>query len=154
MLELYREKVKGTTIDPSTLLSTDYFNHFNEVIMLLGILPEMPEIMDEIDGWNFKTYEQHFEGSGLAFAGLAIEAYAHVPPTTREQFDQTIDMMRMTVEDARTDLRDTIASGNMEKLAILAADYAKQLQDFVEMGSTVIHGSGASLDQSAIDALF
>src|ERR1700748_1360522 len=136
MLEFYREKVKGTTIDPSTLLSTDYFNHFNEVIMLLGILPEMPDIMDEIDNWRFKTYEQHFETSGLAFASLAIEAYAHVPPATREQFDQTIDMLRMTVEDARADLHETIASGNMEKLAILAADYAKQLQDFVEMGST------------------
>jgi hypothetical protein len=154
MLELYREKVKGTTIDPSTLLSTDYFNHFNEVIMLLGILPDMPDIMEEIDAWEFKTYAQHFEGSGLPFAQIAIEAYEYVPPETRAQFDQNIEIMRFTVEDARDDLRKVIAAGDSEKLAIMAADYAQQLQQCVEMGSTIIHGSGESLDQGSIDALF
>ena len=36
----YVQKVTGTNIDPRSLLSTDYFNHFNTVIMLFSMLPD------------------------------------------------------------------------------------------------------------------
>jgi hypothetical protein len=153
-LELYRERVKGTTIDAGSLLSTDYFNLFNEVTMLLGLLPDMPDIMEEIEAWHFKTYEQHFQESGLAFAPLAIEAYAHVPSSLREQFDQTIDIMRETVEEAQKALRGLIETDAMNELRPKSADYCQQLQELVEMGSAIVHSNEGSLDQSAIDDLF
>ena len=48
MYDAYRERVVGTTIDSFTLLSTDYFNSFNEVIMLLGMVPAMPAMLDDV----------------------------------------------------------------------------------------------------------
>ncbi len=90
MFEQYRTRLAGATIDEATLLSTDYFNTFNEVVMLLGMLPEMPEMIGDIDAWQFRTYEQHFAESHLPFAALAIEAYAHVPPAIRGRFEETI----------------------------------------------------------------
>ncbi len=50
MTEELLEKSTGQTSDPS-LLSTDYFNHFNEVIMMLNMLPDMPDLLDDVDKW-------------------------------------------------------------------------------------------------------
>src|SRR5438552_16767119 len=101
MYEQYRIRVAGTTIDGTTLLSTDYFNTLNEVIMHLGMLPEMPELIEEIDAWRFRTYEEHFGESHLPFAALAIVAYAHVPPAIRQRFKQTIPTERRLLDVAQ-----------------------------------------------------
>jgi hypothetical protein len=157
MLEQYRERVKGTTIDPATLLSTDYFNLFNEVIMLLGMLgdmPDMPDMLDEVAAWKFKTYEQHFAESGLAFAPLAIEAYPHAPPSAKEHFDRTIQRMHDTVEEAKMMLADARGQGDTEMLADLAINYSMILQQLVDTGSAIIHGIDGIMDQSSIDDLF
>lgn len=154
MYEAYRERVKDTTIDSGTLLSTDYFNLFNEVIMLLGMAGDMPDLLDEVDAWQFKTYAEHFEASGLAFAPLAIEAYDHVPPRTKAQFEDVIAEMRATVDTARTELDGLRAAGDTELLALRATDYSVLLQQLVDRGSAVVHGRDASLDQSAVDELF
>lgn len=158
MFDHYRQLVRDTTIDDRTLLSTDYFNHFNEVIMLLSMLADMPDMLDEIIGWTPKTYRQHFEESGLAFAPLAIEAYDHVPAEFRVPFDATInDMNSLIVEAVATlsPMRD-----DPEMLGFTAQDYWRRLQDLVDRGSAIIHGSvqdsnpAVTMDQSEIDDLF
>jgi hypothetical protein len=154
MLEEYRERVRGTTIDPGTLLSTDYFNLFNEVIMLLGMLGDMPDMLDEVAAWKFKTYEQHFAESGLAFAPLAIEAYPHSPASAKEHFDRTIDRMHDTVEEAKMMLADAHDQGDAEMLADLAVNYSMILQQLVDTGSSIIHGIDSIMDQSSIDDMF
>jgi len=153
MLEQYRERVKGTTIDPATLLSTDYFNLFNEVIMLLGMLGDMPDMLEEVTAWQFKTYQQHFADSGLAFAELAIEAYPHAPPSALAHFESTIQRMHDTVEEAKlvlTDARDH----DDPAMADMAINYSMMLQQMVDTGSAIIHGIDGIMDQSSIDDLF
>jgi hypothetical protein len=154
MYDEYRSRVAGTTIDGATLLSTDYFNTFNEVIMLLGMLPEMPEMIEEIDAWRFRTYEEHFGDSHLPFAALAIEAYAHVPPAIRDRFEQTIAQMRDTVDEARGILGPLAGQGELDRFKLSAIDYSMRLQALVDTGSAIMHGADQISDQSAIDALF
>jgi hypothetical protein len=155
MYDQYRTRVAGTTIDESTLLSTDYFNNFNEVIMLLGMLPEMPEMIEEIDAWRFRTYEEHFGESGLPFAAVAIEAYAHVPPAIRRRFEQTIAHMRDVVDEARSVLRPLGDDAELDRFKLNALAYSMRLQALVDTGSAIVHGGAAQIsDQSAIDALF
>lgn len=154
MYDQYRGRVAGTTIDGTTLLSTDYFNTFNEVIMLLGMLPEMPEMIEEIDAWRFRTYEEHFSDSLLPFAALAIEAYAHVPPAIRDRFERTVAQMRDTVDEARGVLGKLAGEGELERFKLSAIDYSMRLQRLVDTGSAIIHGADEISDQSAIDALF
>jgi len=154
LLEAYRARVAGTNIDPRSLLSTDYFNHFNTVIMLLGMLADVPELLDEIDAWEFMDYAQHFRDSGLDFAPLAIEAYAHAPANLRAQFERKVEEMRIFVEVSRLGLRRLLDAGDKDRFADMAARVSRELQHMVDAGGAIVHGNEASLDQGAIDKLF
>jgi hypothetical protein len=154
MYDEYRALVAGTTIDDGTLLSTDYFNSFNEVIMLLGMVPDMPEMIEEIRAWRFRTYEEHFRESGLPFAQLAIDAYPHVPAETRQRFEANVAEMREVIEAAGRTM-DPLAEGDaLERLKLDAAECSMHLQRLVDTGSAIVHGADLIMDQSAIDDLF
>ena len=81
------EKVKGTNIDEKTMLATDYLNHFNEIVMLLEMIPDMPDMLYEVKAWQPKSYQDHFRASTIAEKELVIEAYGHVPAIYREPFE-------------------------------------------------------------------
>jgi hypothetical protein len=154
MYDAYCEKVVGTTIDGGTLLSTDYFNSFNEVIMLLGMVPDMPEMLEDVRAWKFRTYEEHFRTSGLPFAQLAIEAYQFVPVDTRQRFEGVVGEMRETIEEACRTLNPFTEGEELERMKLGAADFSMRLQGLVDAGSAIVHGAELKMDQSAIDDLF
>ena len=56
-------RLAAANINPKTGLATDYLNHFNEAIMLLDLLPQMPECIVELIGWEPLSYEEHFQAS-------------------------------------------------------------------------------------------
>src|SRR5687768_4614722 len=68
-------------INPLTGLSTDYLNHFNEAVMLLEMLPCMPECGEDLAAWRPLTYQEHFERSQLTHRELTIAAYDLADPT-------------------------------------------------------------------------
>ncbi|MER2520238.1 MAG: hypothetical protein ABTQ34_06070 [Bdellovibrionales bacterium] len=154
MLERYQQKVAGTNIDPRSLLSTDYFNHFNSVIMLFGMLPDAPELLDDIDGWEFLSYIDHFKTSCLDFGPLAIEAYEFAPSKLRDQFNRKAEEIRIFIEVSRLGLRRLIESGEKEKFADMALRVSRELQHMVDAGGSIVHGNENSMDQSAIDKMF
>lgn len=53
--EAIREKAAGSNLDPKTLLATDYLNHFNEIVMLLEMIPDMPDILEDAKEWQPKS---------------------------------------------------------------------------------------------------
>lgn len=148
------ERISGTNIDPRSLLCTDYFNHFNEVIMLLNMLPDMPEILDDVDKWDYKTYREHFQKSGLHWADLAIECYENAPSDLRDRLEKLAVQMSMLVVETRIRLRQALEAGEMDKFADMALLNSMQLQGMVDDGGAVIHGYNASMDQSSIDSMF
>ncbi len=150
----YQKKVEGTNIDSRTLLSTDYFNHFSTVIMLLGMLPDMPELLDEIDAWKFITYCQHFQDSGLDFAPLAIEAYEHVPEKMRTKFERKMQEISNFVEMSRLGLRRLLDTNEMDRFAELAKRTSRDMQAMVDDAGAIVHGHDATSDQAAVDELF
>jgi len=62
-------------INPLTGLSTDYLNLFNEAVMLLDLVPSMPECRDDVVQWQPLDYHEHFARSNLKHKELAIAAY-------------------------------------------------------------------------------
>jgi len=149
----FQERVKGTNINPQTVLSTDYLNHFNEIVMTLEMIPDMPELLEDAREWGPKTYPEHFQESGFADKELAIEAYEHVPPRFRQPFELTIgtlnSLVSMTVERAEA----TVAAGELEQLKVIMSDASGAIRSLVDSASAIIHGTVRTMEQSEIDAL-
>ena len=64
--------VAATNVNDDTFLATDYLNHFNEIVMLLEMVPDMPDILTDAKDWRPKTYARHFLDSGLSDSGITI----------------------------------------------------------------------------------
>ncbi len=148
-----QEKVKGSNIDEMTLLATDYLNHFNEIVMLLEMVPDMPEILDDVRAWYPKSYKDHFRSSTIAEKDLAIEAYDHVPAIYREPFEQTVEQINSMIASTVARLEKNLADGEMEVLKADVETLSRLIQRLMDTASAIIHGSAKTMDQSEIDAL-
>ncbi len=145
-------RLAGTNIHEKTFLATDYLNHFNEVIMLLEMLPDMPEMLDEIALWAPKSYTDHFRESGFKDGALAIEAYECAPTVYRNAFDHHVAALNAVILDTIAALgRD---GGTSEAMHRILEPRMAQAHALLEMLSGIIHGSTTTLDQSDVDRTF
>ncbi|NQV84673.1 MAG: hypothetical protein HQ494_12740 [Rhodospirillales bacterium] len=148
-----QEKIKGSNIDATTLLATDYLNHFNEIVMLLEMVPDMPEMLDDVKEWQPKSYQDHFRDSTIVEKDLAIEAYEHVPAIYREPFEQTIDQINAMMASAIQRLEQNVTDGATDVLRANVVNLSTLIQRLMDMASAIIHGSAKTMDQSEIDTL-
>jgi hypothetical protein len=148
----FRARLEGANINADTLLATDYLNHFNEIIMILEMLPDCPECIEEAKEWRPRTYKEHFQASSFKDKELAIEAYDNVPSKFRQPFEQVIDQMNRVV--AMTIKRFELAmeeAGDVEAARPFIGEATALLHRMGDMASAVIHGSDKTLDQDEID---
>ncbi len=146
--------VKGKNINQETLLATDYLNHFNEIVMLIDMVPMMPECLEDAKAWAPKSYEQHFQDSVFADKDLAILAYQNAPPQFREPFDDTVAAMNVLVAEGLTAIEASIATGEAGRIELAVSDVSRKLQSRIDRCSAIINGHTEKLDQSAVDELF
>lgn len=92
--------MRAANINPATGLATDYLNHFNEAIMLLELVPDMPDCLEELRAWAPVSYEGHFERSGYRDRDFVIEAHAAAPPAVRHRLLQVASDMDALLMDA------------------------------------------------------
>src|SRR6516225_7897250 len=45
-------ELRAANINPRTGLATDYLNHFNQAVMLLDMIPDMPECAEDFLQWQ------------------------------------------------------------------------------------------------------
>src|SRR5690242_2169743 len=86
-------RLRAANINPRTGLASDYLNHFNEAIMLLEMVPAMPECAEDFMGWHPLTYSEHFTASHFKARDLAIEAYNSSDAVIRAEFDNVTTAM-------------------------------------------------------------
>lgn len=149
----WQRRVEGTNISSTTLLATDYLNHFNEIIMLLDMVPAMPEMVEECRAWEPLDYQDHFRQSGFRDKDLAIAAYDHVPARYREPFEETIGQINDVVEASLAQMQAAQDAGDEETLVFKAQAASRVLQRLLEVASAIIHGSEVTMNQGEIDRL-
>src|ERR1700690_179358 len=99
-------ELKGANINPRTGLATDYLNHFNEAIMLLEMIPDIPECAEDFLAWTPLSYAEHFTASNFKARDLAIEAYEEADTITRAEFDNITSSMTSILSAVATAMRD------------------------------------------------
>ena len=131
------ERLAAANINPKTRLASDYLNHFNEAIMLLDLLPSMPECIVELIGWEPMDYEEHFANSHFKDKELAIAAYQAAEPIARVRLDELADTMNALLV-ATCEAFQKRAS--LEAATALAAETAARLKPLVARAGAVING--------------
>ena len=147
----WRERVRGTNISEKTLLATDYLNHFNEIVMLIEMVPDMTMMLEECYLWEPKSYPEHFQQSGFSDKALAIAAYDHVPSKFRRPFEDTILQMQMVVGATIQRMAAAISAGNMDQLRQDCQVSVAMIHKIIQVANGIIHGSAGVMDQEEID---
>jgi len=150
----YQEKVKDENINSQTLLATDYINHFNEVHMLMDMLPSMPDCIEDIREWGPKSYQEHFQDSVFAAKDLAINAYAYSPDEYRLPFEETVAEMDNLILHTIGEVEMMIEQDNMSGLQATVEDYTPKMIALIEKCGGIINGEKHMTQQDSIDQYF
>jgi hypothetical protein len=137
--ELSEAALAAANINPRTRLATDYMNHFNEAIMLLEMIPAMPECTDDFLIWEPLSYPEHFLQSNFKGRDLAIAAYEAADPDVRSRFDKLCDAMTSILTAIRKAMSDTDQTETRIRLAEQATGWLKPL---VAQTGGIINGTG------------
>ncbi|MDD7911209.1 hypothetical protein PUV47_14870 [Pseudovibrio exalbescens] len=154
------ENLDRANINPQTGLATDYLNHFNEVVMMLEMLPDIPDCASDVLLWEPCSYEEHFENSGFSEKRLAIKAYGACPEHLRDALCQTVALIDAEVISLKALIEnaEALTSEVLFEIQHRATTFVRPL---ISQASGIIHGhvpeSSDDLDeftQADVDALF
>jgi hypothetical protein len=129
--------LRAANINPRTGLATDYLNHFNEAIMLLEMVPDMPECVEDFLGWQPLSYCEHFTASNFKGRDLAIEAYGSADADIRAEFDNVTTAMTSILTAVGTAMREARQDKTRATLAEQATGWVKPL---VAQAGGIING--------------
>ena len=120
-------QLRAANINPRTGLATDYLNHFNEAVMLLEMIPDIPECVDDFLEWHPLSYAEHFTASNFKARDLAISAYESADPAIRAEFDQLSNTMTSILTAVGQAMREANQDKTRAKLAEQAIHWVKPL---------------------------
>jgi len=135
-------KLADANINPESFLATDYLNHFNEIAMLLEMIPDMPELIEDAAEWAPKTYIKHFQDSGFQACDLAVNAYNLAPSTILTAFETICGQLDSLIVSTLAGLANLNAAER--GLSPAAQDLIKTrvlaVQELLMQLNKVIHG--------------
>lgn len=141
-------RLRAANINPRTGLATDYLNHFNEAIMLLEMVPDMPEVVEDFLAWHPLSYAEHFHATNFKARDLVCEAYEAADPDIRAQFDHLTDTMTSILTAVGAAMREAQQDSTRATLAQQASLWVKPL---ISAAGGVING-GTEADVETIMA--
>jgi hypothetical protein len=131
-------QLRAANINPRTGLATDYLNHFNEAIMLLEMIPDIPECAEDFLGWHPLSYSEHFHATNFKARDLVIEAYQAADPAIRAEFDNITSAMTSILSAVSNAMREARQDKTRATLAEQATNWVKPL---VALAGGMINGS-------------
>ena len=80
-------------VNPVSGLANDFLNVYNEILMLIELLPTMPDLIDDVRAWRPASYRAYFMQSQLPGRQEAIEAYNALEPRFRAVFEDHVERL-------------------------------------------------------------
>lgn len=160
--EFAADVLAAANIHPVSRLATDYLNHFNNVVMLLDLVPSMPDCIDEVLEWQPMDYCSYFAASRFRERELAIRAFHAADPEIRKAFETVVNRLDAAVIEAQTLLTtiphtDPAFSGRLRDLV------RGQMQPLIAEAGGIVNGhvpedrfeeESSTRAQESIDELF
>ncbi len=143
-------------LSPITGLANDYLNIFNEIILGLEFLPQMPEMTDEVLAWRPRSYREYFQHSPLPGGREAARRYDKVDPALRARFEFLLNRLndialyaqsRVAEEMNRPNFPDSIAEPCEATAAAMRAGLA-YVARLINEGPIAMHAGSRSERQA------
>ncbi|MEP0519715.1 MAG: hypothetical protein ABJO09_07350 [Hyphomicrobiales bacterium] len=156
------EELSAANINPETGLATDYLNHFNELDMLLEMVPSMPDCIEDISAWEPRDYPTHFEVTNYPGKEIAIAAYIDAKPVVKAEFDTIIKALSDTLENLRGQILTASCDGSIP-IPNVSDALNEDVRPMIAMAGALINGKVTAADinidsshtaQDAIDTMF
>jgi hypothetical protein len=136
-------------------LSTDYLNHYCEVLMLIEMAPFDDAVVRDIGGWRPVGYRDYFARSPLRRAASAIAAYDALPDSERVAFERTVEALDKLTLAAILALQPPCHPHNVVLIGEVIGPAIRRQIDragaFLNVGRAVTHGGEDA--QAIIDRL-
>ena len=146
----------GPKINPATGLSTDYLNHFTEAVMLLELVPTMPECIDDLRQWQPRTYAEHFRASHFSNRDTIIATYQAAAPKICDALHRNAELLNAITK--RT-CELVLQYAGMAEIDAIARRALERLRPLIARTAAIINGTPPEATdqysvQAAIDAMF
>ena len=144
-----RRRLAGSNVSQKTFLATDYLNHFNEAVMLLELIPDMPDMLGDAKRWAPKPYKQHFRDSGFMAKDLVCAAYDRSPECFRVPFDLTVRAINRRILSAIADIETTLAMTSAAQLDGIVETHCARIKHLIATAGALVNGSTAPPPEAA-----
>jgi len=148
-----RDRIATANINSQSLLATDYLNHFNEVAMIVEMLPDMPDFIEDVKSWSPKSYKEHFHDSSFSDKELAIDAYDCVPTPYLVAFEGAIFRAVKTIQESIGQLETAISTADRDRIQIASSELSAKLEALMSTMRSIVNGELGTLAQGEIDQL-
>ncbi|MGA8171604.1 MAG: hypothetical protein WB816_12350 [Methylocystis sp.] len=131
-----------TLVNPVSGLANDYLNLFNELVMMLEQIPQMPELLEDLLAWKPVSYQEYFRRSQLPGRHSALGAYEQLNPMFRRRFETFVaelDLIALaSVASVRRQFRDG-APKDMERAANTCHRSAEKMRIILIRASRLVN---------------
>ena len=154
MVGHFRSHVPGTDINESTLIASDYLNHFRKLVTLLeAASSRRQDSATDLLSWRPMSYEEHFSKSDFRDKALAIAAYRKASTSFRPLFEEAVSRFHgealALLTEISAELNDPDKnSGEMNKTCAIAA---RRLRVLIDEANTIVNGESP---RRGVGALF
>ena len=121
--------------------------------MLLGMIPDMPRILEDAKKWLSKDYKNHLPQQDHRRQENRHSILQHRAHGLEGTPRKTISQMDDTIEQAIAHLERNIEAGNMDLVRKTATTLSRIVQRLMDMTPEIIHGNAETMVQSKIDHL-
>lgn len=132
------QALSAINVNLSTGFATNYLNHYVEILLLLEMLPSMPECVEDIDLWQPINYADHVRQSGLPKSELVLEAFEHSDAKRREALDDVINEVDNEVLRYIEQAKKAVTLDDKEQTSAISLEAKEVLTPMLEKISSVI----------------
>ena len=122
--------------------------------MLLGMIPEIPDCIEDILKWKATSYKDHFKHSVFQDKDLAIRAYDHSPSKYKDPFEKCVSEMDELLLNTISLVQKALKKSNMGDVNIIVTNYSPRMEAIIEDCSAIINSKEFTSQQDVIDDIF
>ena len=144
-----RARRAAALVNPASGLANDYLNLFNEIVMLVEQLPDVPDLIEDIMAWRPKSYLDYFQSSILPGRESALDSYNNLDRRFRRTFEAVVEELDRRATGSVAVVRRKFKSQDDagESLAVVCERAGANIREVLDKATMLVnHGTITTYD--------